>query len=201
MLGLKSDSTDAWLQACLDDMDAVLCDHALCEQKAAITALSLVTRYPDDPYLVEKMGELAEEESDHLKRVAALCHRRGLTLEHPQQDRYVKALRKLTRDGEVDFRVDLLLVCSLVEARSCERIKRIADALTDDDEVKDLYDELWRTEAGHHTLFVELAERSYVRRAGLTEGEARKRVRDRLDEMTTLEADIVVQMEPRASLH
>ena len=200
MLGLKTDSSDAWLQACLQDLDSVLCDHALCEQKAAVTALSLVTRYPDDPVLVEEMGALAEEESDHLKRVAALCHKRGLTLEHPQQDRYVKALRKLTRDGEIDFRVDLLLVCSLVEARSCERIKRIAEVV-DDEEIRSLYDELWRTEAGHHTLFVRLAERSYVRRAGLSEEQARIRVKARLDELTSLEADIVDNMAPRASLH
>ena len=200
MLGLKSDSNDHWLKVCLENLDSVLVDHALCEQKAAITALSLVSRYPDDPYLVQKMSELAQEESEHLTRVSNLCHRRGLTLEHPQKDRYVKALRKLSRDGEVDFRVDLLLICSLIEARSCERIKRIGEA-TEDLEVKELYEELWRTEAGHHTLFVELAERTLIRKNQSTEAEARKEIRLRLDEMCEQEAEIISKFPPRATLH
>ncbi|MCP4501349.1 MAG: tRNA-(ms[2]io[6]A)-hydroxylase [Deltaproteobacteria bacterium] len=200
MLGLKSDSDEKWLSMCLENLDAVLVDHALCEQKAAITALSLVSRYPDDPYLVEKMSELAQEESEHLTRVSSLCHRRGLTLEHPQKDRYVKALRKLSRDGEVDFRVDLLLICSLIEARSCERIKLIGEN-TADEEVKELYEELWRTEAGHHTLFVELAERTLVRKTNASDDAARKDVRARLEELCEQEATIVANFPPRATLH
>jgi len=61
-----------------------------------------------------------------------------------------------------------------------------------------LYDELWREEAEHHTLFIELAERSFSR-AGIAHAKAR--VEARLQEMAAHEARVVAGLPLRAAIH
>jgi len=67
-----------------------------------------------------------------------------------------------------------------------------------------LYDELWREEAGHHTLFIELAERSVLRarRArSITAEEAHVVVDTRLRELAAHEAAIVAELPLRPAIH
>lgn len=199
MLCLRSKTDPRWVELALANLDKVLVDHAHCEHKAAVTALSFVGRWPDDPLLVARLSALAAEEADHLHRVAALCEARGLPLGHPERDRYAKALLGKTRADELGHRVDRLLVCALIEARSCERLKLLAEEL-EDRELRAFYDELWRCEAGHHTLFVELAERQEVR-AGRTPADARARVRVRLEELADAEAAILEDLPLRPAIH
>ena len=198
MLGLRSDTDPAWVALAVKNLDAVLVDHAHCEHKAAVTALSFVSKYPDDPVLVEKLSWLAAEEAEHLARVSALCAARGLELGYPEADPYVKKLLGHVRKDPLGHRVDRLLVCALIEARSCERLKLLAGALEDQADVFPLYDELWRVEAGHHTLFVDLAIRS-VERAGEKDPDAA--VRDRLAELLDAEAEILATLPIRPAIH
>jgi tRNA 2-(methylsulfanyl)-N6-isopentenyladenosine37 hydroxylase len=199
MLCLRSSSPPAWLHAALADVDAVLVDHAHCEHKAAVTALAFVSRYPDDPVLVERLSALAAEEANHLARVSALCHARGLSLGHPAKDPYAKALLSHTRPDALGHRVDRLLVCALIEARSCERLKLLAEHLPDA-ALRVFYDELWRCEAGHYTLFKELAERSVVG-GGAAPARARLEVAERLFVLAEAEAVIVASLPVRAAIH
>jgi tRNA-(ms[2]io[6]A)-hydroxylase len=199
VLCLASKTDPSWLAAALADMDAVLVDHAHCEHKAAVTALSFVGRWPDDPELVQKLSALAAEEADHLRRVSELCAARGLGLGHPERDRYAKALLSYTRPDELGHRVDRLLVCALIEARSCERLKLLAENLSEPELVA-FYDELWRVEAGHHTLFVDLAVRQ-IERAGESGTTARDQVRERLTELAAAEAEVVAKLPVRAAIH
>ncbi|MFZ9887558.1 MAG: tRNA-(ms[2]io[6]A)-hydroxylase [Myxococcota bacterium] len=198
MLCLESATSAAWLRCALDNMNAVLVDHAHCEHKAAVTALSFVSRYPDDPELVLRLSALASEEADHLRRVAALCAARGLQLGHPERDPYAKALLSMTRADAVGHRVDRLLICALIEARSCERLRLLAEHLQDP-ELQPFYDELWRCEAGHFTLFRTLAERSLSRADG--EASAREQVRLRLTELARFEAQLLEQLPIRPAIH
>jgi tRNA isopentenyl-2-thiomethyl-A-37 hydroxylase MiaE len=69
------------------------------------------------------------------------------------------------------------------------------------DELASLYEDLWREEAGHHTLFIELAERSLVLHAGLDEVAARATVATRLDALAQHEADIVARLPLRPAIH
>jgi tRNA-(ms[2]io[6]A)-hydroxylase len=195
MLSLRSETSPAWLAHALAHLDEVLVDHAHCEHKAAVTALSFVSHYPDDPVLVDRLSALAAEEADHLQRVAAICHARGLELGHPQKDPYAKALLDRARKPPLERRVDRLLICALIEARSCERLKLLAENL-DDRDLRTFYDELWRCEAGHHTLFVELAERTLTR-AGKPAEEARAR----LEALSLEEAEILEKLPLRAAVH
>ena len=49
-----------------------------------------------------------------------------------------------------------LLVCALVEARSCERLTLLGDALAEP-RLREFYQRLAQSEAGHAQLFVDLA--------------------------------------------
>ncbi|MFI5302697.1 MAG: tRNA isopentenyl-2-thiomethyl-A-37 hydroxylase MiaE, partial [Polyangiales bacterium] len=69
MLGLLCETDEAWVEAALADVDALLIDHAHCELKAASNAMSLAVRYGDRPALVSAMIALAEEELGHLRLV------------------------------------------------------------------------------------------------------------------------------------
>jgi tRNA-(ms[2]io[6]A)-hydroxylase len=209
MLHLRQSTSTAWLETALAAMDRVLVDHAHCEHKAAVTALAFVSKYPDDPQLVTSLGALARDEAGHFSRLANLCVARGLPLGHPEKDPYVDGLlAAVRRTSNVHNRVDRLLCCALIEGRSCERMKLLASALPAqrgrdpagvvDDDVCTLYDELWREEATHHLLFVELAERS-LDRAGVADAAAA--VRARLDELAVHEATVMASIPLRPAIH
>lgn len=207
VLHLVNETSPAWLAHCLDHLDEVLVDHAHCEHKAAVTALSFVSKYPDDPRLITALGELARDEAGHFARAATLCVARGLELGHPQKDPYVESLLGAVRKGHtLDSRVDRLLCCALIEGRSCERLKLLAKALpahlgTDGtDELSRFYDELWREEATHHLLFIELAERSLIR-AGQAPDTAHDVVAARLGELAAWEGKLVATLPVRAAIH
>jgi tRNA-(ms[2]io[6]A)-hydroxylase len=205
MLHLVGTTSEAWLATALAGMDRVLVDHAHCEHKAAVTALAFVSKYPDDPRLVSTLGALARDEAGHFARVADLCIARGLPLGHPEKDPYVdELLAAVRRTSVLVNRVDRLLCCALIEGRSCERLKMLAAALPAhkggvvDDDVCALYDELWREEAGHHLLFLELAERSLARAAV---ADANAAMRARLAELAEHEGALVARLPPRAAIH
>ena len=179
-----------------------------------MTALSFVSKYPDDPRLVTALGALARDEAGHFTRVAELCVERGLALGHPEKDPYVEALLGRCRNSSVlDGRVDRLLCCALIEGRSCERLQLLAEALPNirgaplgtgqvDDVVCALYAELWREEATHHTLFIELAERT-LQRAGspCSTKSASDRTRARLEELSLWEGELLARLPVRAAIH
>lgn len=122
-----------WTAVALTHLDELLVDHALCEQKAASSALALIGRFPDRAELIRPMMALAHEELHHFRQVLDLIEARGGTLARPRPDRYVHELRQRgfrTAEGLGAYG-DLLLVNAFVEARSCERFRLLAEALLD----------------------------------------------------------------------
>jgi len=187
---LKSPTDDRWLDAAMGDLPRLLADHAHCEEKAAATALSLVARYPDDVPLVTSMLHLAQEELGHFTRLVQVLRERDWPLGRIEPDRYVKALLALNRVQGVEHVVDRLLILSLVEARSCERMGLLAEHLPDPD-LQPLYHDLAFTEAGHHQLFVSLACHYLPKEA----------VTARLEALSWAEADIVRDLTPGPRMH
>ena len=61
-------------------------------------------------------------------------------------------------DREPGLKLDRLLVCALIEARSCERFTRLLEAL-DDAPLEDLLADLGPAEKRHWELFHRLAAR------------------------------------------
>lgn len=189
MLNLKIATSPRWLEVVLSRFDEFLIDHAACERKASATGMSFVVRYPDRAELLEPMIDFAREELEHFHRVFRALSERGLRLSADYKDSYVGELRNWARRGETAGLVDSLLVAGVVEARGCERLKLVADALPEDEPTRAMYLDLARAEARHHALFFRLAK--------CFAGEAE--VRERADALLTLEAKIVQELplEPR----
>jgi tRNA-(ms[2]io[6]A)-hydroxylase len=152
----------------------LLSDHAHCEIKAAQSALSMVARFGGEaPEIVAPLMALAKEETGHFERVHKRMTDRGEALKVPSADGYVVSLRKIAREDHSDHPVllDRLLICSLVEGRSCERFSLLADRL-ESAELRELYRDLMESEARHYRLFAKLAEDRFgfaTARARLTE--------------------------------
>ena len=194
MLCLVVPTDAAWAVEALRDVDAVLVDHAHCEMKAASNALSLAARHPGDPERVRALTDLAREEIDHFQRVLAVLVARGVELGPPPVDAYAAELRRVTHElprgqGEAAPLVDRLLVGALIEARSCERFKLLAEATAGRAEHAALHafwEELLAAEARHYRAFVDLA----VRAAG---GD-RPAVLARLERVARAEGEIVQRL-------
>jgi len=74
----------------------------------------------------------------------------------------------------------------LIEARSCERFKRLSEGLNDE-YLRNFYRRFMESEAGHYTLFIELAE-TYV---------DKEKVRKRWAEWLKYEAGVINDLEVR----
>jgi tRNA-(ms[2]io[6]A)-hydroxylase len=190
MLCLKAPSQASWIDAARGDVDRVLLDHAHCEKKAAVNAMSLVSRYPERGRLVREMIALAKEEMEHFELVYEFIRRRGTVLAHDPGDPYAQALHKEVRKGEPERMLDLLLVAALIEARSCERFS-ILSRHVPDEELRAFYTSLLASEAGHYRMFYDIACEYYPE----------PQVRARLDELSSREAEIVVSLESKPTMH
>jgi tRNA 2-(methylsulfanyl)-N6-isopentenyladenosine37 hydroxylase len=190
MLCLKRPTDGAWAAEAARDVDAVLVDHAHCEMKAASNALSLAARHPADVALVRALTDLAREEIDHFQRVLSMLDSRGVVLGPLLIDVYAaelgRAARQLPREPPLTPLVDRLLVGALIEARSCERFKLLADSTATDEahaQQHALWNELHAVEARHYRTYVDLAARAA--------GGDRRRVGARLERLAEIEGAIV----------
>ncbi|MCA3010799.1 MAG: tRNA-(ms[2]io[6]A)-hydroxylase [Myxococcaceae bacterium] len=187
---LKVSTDPRWLPHALAHFDEVLVDHAHCEKKAAVNALSLLQAHPEVPGLPAQMARLAREESAHLAKVLQLMEARGLTLGRDAGDPYAKGLQQLVRHGAKERRLDRLLVAGVIEARSHERLELLASGLGDP-ALRRLYTELARSEDGHQRLFVRLAKNV----------EAEDVVDARLEALLHAEAELLGALPLRAAVH
>ncbi|HXR80780.1 MAG TPA: tRNA-(ms[2]io[6]A)-hydroxylase [Saprospiraceae bacterium] len=159
ILGLQLPTDPRWVDLAAKSMEEILTDHAYCEQKAALTCISLIQRYSDREKLVEDLSPIVTEEWGHFRLVLAELQKRNLRLGKQRKDIYVNELLKFeARGGSEETRfLDKLLMMALIEARSCERFKRLSEGLTDE-YLQRFYRRFMESEAGHYTLFIELAE-------------------------------------------
>src|SRR5687768_14424044 len=159
ILGLHLPSDPRWVNLAEKSLQDILTDHAYCEQKAATSCISIIQRYSDKERIVEALSPIVTEEWGHFRLVLAELKKRGLKLGKQRKDEYVNALLSFEIKGgtEEDRLMDKLLLCALIEARSCERFKRLSEGL-DDDYLRRFYRRFMESEAGHYTLFIDLAE-------------------------------------------
>jgi len=191
MLDLRVPTRAEWLDCVLAQFDEFLLDHAACERKASATGMAFVARYPDRRELLGPMIEFAREELEHFHRMYLIVADRGLMLGPDYKDEYVQTLRAWGRRGGDAGLVDSLLVAGVVEARGCERLKLVADALALTDPLKDTYMDLARAESRHHAFFFRLA-RHYA-------GDAE--ARQRADELLDHEAQVVTKLPTLPRVH
>lgn len=188
ILGLQLPSDPRWVNLAEKSLQDILTDHAYCEQKAATSCISLIQRYNQKVKLVNELAPIVTEEWGHFRMVLAELQRRGLTLGRQRKDEYVNALLQFCQTGgnEEGRLQDQLLMMAMIEARSCERFKRLSEGL-EDEYLKKFYRRFMESEAGHYTLFIELAE-TYIEK---------ETVRKRWKQWLEYEAGVMQQMEIR----
>ncbi|MEP6712766.1 MAG: tRNA-(ms[2]io[6]A)-hydroxylase [Ferruginibacter sp.] len=159
ILGLQLPTDPRWVNLAEIQLAEILTDHAWCEQKAALTCISLIQKNFDKALLVEELSPIVTEEWGHFRMVIAELNKRELKLGMPRKDIYVnKLIAFQKKDGSPDQRfLDNMLIMALIEARSCERFKRLSEGM-EDEYMRNFYRKFMESEAGHYTLFITLAE-------------------------------------------
>ena len=159
ILGLQLPTDPRWVDLAGISLEAILTDHAYCEQKAALSCISLIQKYSDKEVLVKELSPVVTEEWGHFRLVLAELQKRNLKLGLQRKDIYVNKLLLFQRKGgrTEERLLDQLLTMALIEARSCERFKRLSEGLNDT-YMRNFYRRFMESEAGHYSLFIELAE-------------------------------------------
>jgi len=188
ILGLQLPSDPRWVNLAAISLEEVLTDHAFCEQKAATSAISLITRYPEKEKLVQELAPMVTEEWGHFRQVLAEMKKRGYPLGKQRKDEYVNALMLHQQKGgdPASVLLDKLLIFALIEARSCERFRLLSEGL-EDEYLREFYRKFMISEAGHYRMFIDLAH-EYL---------PEERVRTRWAEWLKIEAEILAGMEVR----
>jgi tRNA-(ms[2]io[6]A)-hydroxylase len=149
----------AWVDAAVTGWRELLVDHANCEKKAASTAVALIFAYPEDTQLGLALSRLAREELRHFEQVQSAMTELGVPFQRQKPGRYASGLRRELRTSEPGRKLDLLLSGALIEARSCERFRLLADRLAAP--LGSFYTRLSKSEARHFELYVGLARERY----------------------------------------
>ena len=188
ILGLRLPTDPRWVDLAGISLEDILTDHAYCEQKAANSCISLIQKHNDRDELVNELSPIVTEEWGHFRQVLAELRKRNLPLGRQRKDEYVNQLLAFQKKGgSPDERfLDQLLTMALIEARSCERFKRLSEGLPDP-YLRNFYRKFMESEAGHYTLFITLAEK-YVKK---------EMVRARWKEWLTFEAGVITNLAVR----
>lgn len=188
MLNLKLPTDPRWVNLAEMDLQEILSDHAYCEQKAATSCISLIQAYPERKEMVEALAPIVTEEWGHFRAVLHEMNKRGLDLGRQRKDEYVNKLLAFSPKGlsREDRLLERLLVCALIEARSCERFRLLSMHIADD-ALKTFYHKFMVSEAGHYVLFIDLARKYF----------GRERADDRWQQYLDYEAQIMQELELR----
>jgi len=169
-----------WVDAIATDTLALLSDHAHCELKAAASAQSLIVKNIQRPELIKELLSIAHEELQHFGRVVALIEARGGTLAPVSGNRYAGELLRRGVSGQSPHLLDRLIVAALIEARSLERFRLLADHLQDE-ELSALYADLLSSEASHRAFFLDAARKHF----------SEEEVSSELERFAAIEAEVI----------
>lgn len=191
MLCLQNASNPEWILAAAANLNDVLIDHAHCEKKAAANALSMVQRYPEKDKVVEKMIFILKEEWEHFEMCYQVLQNRGVVFTRDKGDGYAQQLSQLVSKQEPMRFLDLLLVDALIEARSCERFSILSKCEEIPSDLRQFYQSLLASEAGHYRMFTDIAREYFPT----------DQVKSRLNELSASEAEIVKNLPNKPTIH
>lgn len=188
MLGLKLPTDPRWVNLAEKSIQEILTDHAYCEQKAASSGISLIVLFPELEELVQEVAPVVDEEWGHFRMVIDELKKRNLKLGRQRKDEYVAKINQRIKGdgGRESMLLNKLLICALIEARSCERFKLLSVHCSDIS-LRSFYKKLMVSEAGHYTLFLSLAKK-YIDPSI---------VEKRWNEILKIEAEIMQELELR----
>ena len=190
-LGLHYSTPREWADRVLAEPGPLLLDHLFAEKKAAAMALhTLKVHGPRFPILKDLMNDLAAEEFEHAAQVERILKDYPQPLPEKGGNRYAQGLRKLWQVRGRDNFLDMLLVCGLIEARSAERFKLLADCARGTP-LGSFYEDLFASEVHHYLLFSGLSADFF--------GE--ELTTSRLEEMRVVEAELIQSLPPGPRIH
>src|SRR3954465_8844945 len=179
-----------WLPKVLNNLPAMLVDHAHLERKAATTALNL-EKYRDLYGRVDELNAIAIEELQHFQLVLGLLRRRGIEFGQPYPSAWISGLMHAVRKGIRHQVIDHLICCSLIEGRSCEKFQILAAAFKSiDPELAAFYGSLVESEGNHYATYLLMAR-------GIDDVETDRR----LDFYLELDAKLIREPNPIPMLH
>ncbi len=187
---LQQPTSQAWVDQAIAHLDEILIDHANCERKAAGVALQLMGQYPTKTPLVRKLTAIAQEELEHFAQVNQWLDRLAIAPRALAAPPYGATLRSQIRRQEPDRLLDSLLVAGLIEARSHERLGLLAHHCSDA-ELARFYRGLMASEARHYGIYWTLATTYFDRET----------VTHRLQELATIESDLLSTLHPEPRIH
>lgn len=187
---LKQPTSIAWVEQAIAHFDTILLDHSHCERKAASVALNLMFRYPSNAKLVRALTAIAQEELEHFEQVNQWLDRRNIPLAPLSAPPYGARLKAQVRRDEPERMLDLLLVSGLIEARSHERLGLLA-VHCPEPELAAFYRGLMASEARHYGIYWTLATTYFEREI----------VNQRLDELATVESELLATLHPEPRIH
>lgn len=148
----------AWAERQRDHIPELLLEQAHLEKKAAAAAVSFLFRVAVAPDVLRGLSALAREELVHFERTLKLLAARGIEYRGQPPSPYAEQLKGGVEKTMPLRLVDELLVGAIIEARSCERMHLLAEALqSTDPEVAEFYADLVLAEERHEVLYVEVA--------------------------------------------
>ena len=122
MLLWRAPLPENWLSRIRENLPEVLVDHAHLERKAATSALNL-QKYVELHDQVSELNAIAIEELQHFELVLQLLRERGIPFAAPQRSPWIRGMMSAVRKGREEQVIDHLVVCALIEGRSCEKFQ------------------------------------------------------------------------------
>ena len=179
-----------WLPRVRANLPAVLVDHAHLERKAATSALNL-EKYRLLFDRVHELNAIAIEELQHFELVLGLLRRRGIPFSEPRPSPWISGMMRSLRKGTQEQVIDHLIVCALIEGRSCEKFQVLATGIADlDPELAAFYASLVESEGNHYASYLIMARH-------IDEAETDRR----LDWYLDLDAQLIRVPNPVPMLH
>jgi tRNA-(ms[2]io[6]A)-hydroxylase len=190
MLLWREKIPDTWLPKVRANLPAVLIDHAHLERKAATSALNL-EKYVELQDNLSELNAIAIEELQHFEIVLRLLRERGIRFCNPQRSPWISGMMNEVRKGRRHQVIDHLVVCALIEGRSCEKFQILAEGVRDlDPGLADFYASLVESEGNHYATYLIMARH-------IDEPEADRR----LDFFLDLDAQLIRVPNPLPLLH
>lgn len=190
MLLWREKLPDTWLPKVRANLPAVLVDHAYLERKAANAALNL-EKYDELRDRLSELNAIAIEELQHFELILGLLRERGIPFTGPHRSLWISGMMNAVRKGRCHQAIDHLVVCALIEGRSCEKFQILATGVRDlDPKLADFYASLVESEGNHYAAYLIMARR-------IDEPEADRR----LDFFLDLDAKLIREPNPLPMLH
>jgi len=160
------------------------------ERKAATSALNM-EKYDELFDRVSELNAIAIEELQHFSQVLGLLRERGIPFGQAQPSPWIKGMMREVRKGRRFQVIDHLVVCALIEGRSCEKFQILAEAIRDlDPGLADFYAGLVESEGNHYATYLIMARH-------IDEAETARR----LEFFLEIDGRLIVEGHPLAMLH